>query len=433
MLRGLRTFLVKELKELARDPKILIGMIIVPVVLFPIMGSIMSYAMTTAVEQTVKATLVVINNDGGEWSHAFLQFLQNAGVKVIVEDNVDLEGRVVELISKYNTTQILEIPLGFSQNVTAHLTNPNIKATLRFYSVFQGTSIFEGTGSSIVDALVSQFNRSIAPDVLYTEKSTIIKGEVKRGLDPSMISGIMAMQSFTMPLVVIILLSSSMQIAATTVASEKEEKTLETLLATPVDRLAILWGKLFSSIIIAAIGAVAYMIGVTYYFGSLTGNITAAVEAAGVSLDLASLGLAMTPLGYLLLGISLFVTIVAALSLAVIISAFAEDVRSAQSLVGYIYIPIYFPAFALMFIDINTLPLAAKILLYAIPFSHPAIASRAVTMGDYWTAALGIIYVSAFTLIVTYLASRMFATEKILTAKIRFKKAKRGKKPEEEP
>jgi ABC-2 type transport system permease protein len=79
------------------------------------------------------------------------------------------------------------------------------------------------------------------------------------------------------------------------------------------------------------------------------------------------------------------------------------------------------------------LPLALKIVFYAIPFSHPIIASRAIIMGDYWTAISGIVYVSIVTMIVMYAASRLFATEKILTAKIRFKRIrKRGKKTAEE-
>lgn len=42
-------------------------------------------------------------------------------------------------------------------------------------------------------------------------------------------------------------------------------------------------------------------------------------------------------------------------------------------------------------------------------------------MGDYWTAAFEIIYVAAFALVIMYVASRLFATEKILTAKLRFR------------
>jgi ABC-2 type transport system permease protein len=219
-----------------------------------------------------------------------------------------------------------------------------------------------------------------------------------------------------------ILLTYSMQIAATSVAMEKEEKTLETLLTLPMDRLAILMGKLSSSIIVAAVGALAYMLGYNYMLGSFTASIP-----AGTNLDLASLGLVPSLLGYLLLGISLFASLLSALALAVIMSAFSEDVRSAQSLIGYIYPFIFIPSLALMYLDVNTLPFALRIILYAIPYTHPITTSKAVVMGDYLTPILGIVYVSAFTIIVMYAASRLFATEKILTAKLKFRGLRRRK------
>jgi ABC-2 type transport system permease protein len=218
-----------------------------------------------------------------------------------------------------------------------------------------------------------------------------------------------------------------MSIAATSVAMEKEEKTLETLLTLPMDRFAILMGKLSGSILVAGVGAIAYMIGFNYYMGSLMATIPSG------TLDLVSLGLAPSLLGYLLLGISLFVTLLSALALAVIMSAFSEDVRGAQSLVGNLTPIIIIPALVLMYLDVNSLPLALKILIYALPYSHPIIAARAVTMGDYWTVVFGIVYVTVFTLVIMYAASRLFATEKILTAKLKFRwLRKREKKPAEE-
>ena len=54
MLKGFTTILLKELKELMRDPKILIGMIILPLIMFPIMGIVFGYAVTSAQEQAQK-------------------------------------------------------------------------------------------------------------------------------------------------------------------------------------------------------------------------------------------------------------------------------------------------------------------------------------------------------------------------------------------
>ncbi|MEM3783485.1 MAG: ABC transporter permease [Candidatus Bathyarchaeia archaeon] len=429
MLKGFGNFLLKELKELARDPKILLGMIIVPLVMFPVMGAVMGYAVQTAQEQAIKAKLIVVDNDVGNWSSAFIGFLKGFNITVYVENNTKLGNeKVLELLSKYNTTQILEIPEGFSKNVTAHFSNPSVKASLRFYGVLRGTSVFESVGSSVVDALINQFNRAVAPDVLYSEKATVVKGEIKYGVDPSTVSGLLMSQSIVLPITILILLMSAVQVAAASVAMEKEEKTLETLLTLPMDRLAILWGKLSSSIIVAAIGAVAFMAGYGYVLGSVMTSIP-----ESLNLDLAALGLAPSAFGYLLLGLALFVTLLSALALAVIMSAFAEDVRSAQSFVSYIYPLVFIPSIALMYLDINTLPFAVRLVFYAIPFSHPVIASKAVMMGDYWIVIFGIVYVSAFTLVVMYAASRLFATEKILTAKLKFKGLKKRKEaPAEE-
>ena len=430
MLKGFGNILIKELKELIRDPKIFLGMIIVPLIIFPVFGGIMSYSMQSAQEKAEKASVLVLNNDGGKYSEIFINFLDSS-VKVFVENNTTPEEAItLDLLSKYDTTQFIEIPSDFSANMSEHIeVNPNITASVKFYGVFSGTGMFEDIGSSMLDGLVELFNRAIAPDVVHQKKSAVIKGEIVEGVDPSMLSGLMILQSIAMPITIIILLTYSMQIAATSVAMEKEEKTLETLLTLPMDRFSILMGKLSGSIIVAGVGALAYMFGFNYFMGSFMSAIP-----TGASLDLASLGLVPSLFGYLLLGISLFVTLLSALALAVIISAFSEDVRGAQSLVGFIYPLVFIPSLLLMYLDINSLPSALRIVIYAIPYTHPIIAAKAVTTGDYLTVVLGIVYVTAFTLVIMYGASRLFATEKILTAKLKFKGLRRRRRtPAEEP
>jgi ABC-2 type transport system permease protein len=236
-----------------------------------------------------------------------------------------------------------------------------------------------------------------------------------------MISSLMLSQSIALPLTIMIMLTYAMQIAATSVAMEKEEKTLETLLTAPVDRFAILMGKVSSTVIVAGVASVTVLIGYSYMIGSITMGVP-----MPANIDLVSLGLVPSPVGYALLGVSLFMTLLSALALAVIMSAFSENVRGAQALVGYIYPLIFIPSMALMYLDINTLPMAIKALFYAIPYSHPIIASKAAIMGDYTTVVLGIVYVAIFTVVIMYLASRLFATEKILTAKLNFKKSKKA-------
>jgi ABC-2 type transport system permease protein len=428
MLKGFTTILVKELKELVRDPKILIGMIVLPLVIFPVMGLVLGYAVETAQEEAQKATLLVINNDDGNWSENFISYLNENMNVAVLNDITPQEVVTQNLLTEYNSTQFVEIPSEFSQNMTQHIDNGDwtVTATVNVYGVFQGGGIFSNIGSSGFSAFVSGFNRAIAPDVVYTSQSTIIKGEIQEGIDPATLSSLMLSQSIALPITLMIMLTYSMQIAATSVAMEKEEKTLETLLTVPVDRFAILMGKLSSTIIVAGVAAVTVLVGYNYMLGSITFGITSTA-----TIDLVALGLVPSPLGYALLGISLFVTLLSALALAVIISAFSEDVRGAQALVGYLYPIVFIPALVLIYLDINTLPLAIKAILYAIPYSHPIIATKVIALGDYTTVALGIIYVAAFTVVIMYIASRLFATEKILTAKLKFKR-RRSKKTSEQ-
>ena len=428
MLKGFQTILIKELKELIRDPKILIGMIVLPIVIFPVFGLVLGYPAESAQEQAHQATLLVVNNDGGNWSQAFIDYLNSTGMKTAVINNLTAEQVVTQdLLEQNNSTQFIEIPNGFSANMTEHTSgNLAIRATINSYGVFQGGSIFSNIGSTAISTLINSFNRVIAPNVLYTTQSTIIKGEIQEGVDPATLSGLLLSQSLALPITIMIMLTYAMQIAATSVAMEKEEKTLETLLPVPVDRFAILMGKLSSTIIVAGVASITVLIGYNYMLGSFTMGIP--TETA---IDLVNLGLVPSPVGYLLLGISLFITLLSALALAVIMSAFSEDVRGAQALIGYIYPVIFIPSFVLIYLDINTLPLALKAILYAIPYSHPVIASKAVVLGDYATVIFGIIYVAVFTIVIMYIASRLFATEKILTAKLKFKLGAKKKQTEQ--
>jgi ABC-2 type transport system permease protein len=421
MLRGFRNIVIKELKELVRDPKIIVGMIVLPLIMFPALGLVISYAQQSAIEQVQKSTLIIVNNDGGNWSQTFISHVQLLANPVVI-NNTDPQQVVNQgILTKYNSTAFIEIPPGFSQNITLHLNaDLKITGTVNVYGVFQGGSIFSGLSATAIAGYASSFNRAVAPDLVTTAQSTVIKGQIQHGIDTSQLSSIMIAQSIALPITVMILMIYAMQIAATSVAMEKEEKTLETLLTLPVDRFAILMGKLSSTIIVGGVAAAAYMIGYNYMLSSATFGVQ-----SGSSIDLVKLGLVPSPLGYGLLGLSLFVTLLCALALAVIMSAFSEDVRGAQALVAYMYPLIFIPCFALMYLDINTLPDVAKAILYAIPFSHPIIASKAVVMGNYATAVLGIIYVTVFTLVIMYVASRLFATERILTAKLKFRKKKK--------
>lgn len=437
MFKGLLFIVVKEVKELVRDPKILLSMIIVPLIMFPLMGFAIQTSMETVEIGVEGISMAVMDLDEGPVAQSLTHFLTALNVTLVEIKDLNFT-EATEYIQQSNITGLIVIPSGFSTNITS-----GTKAELTTYTVFRGRGIAESTSSSTLNALLRIFEKSLVLQKVGTEipdedptivlnpidlnERSIFKGK-SIDIPSSTLFELMMSQSIGMPVGMMMLLIFAMQIAATSVASEKEEKTLETLLTLPINRFTILMGKMTGSILVAVVGAVAYLIGFSYYMGSFTGSFP-----FDTGVDLAAIGLAPTPASYLLLGASLFVSMLSALALAISVSIFAEDVRGAQALVGPLSILLVFPMIFMMFTDINALPVPLRIILLAIPFTHPMLTSKITFTGDYLTAIIGIVYVSLFTITVLYIASRLFSTEKILTAKLRLRRGafrkSRTKKP----
>jgi len=407
---------------LIRDPKILIGMIIVPAILFPFMGFAIRFATQTAAESIRAMPVGVIDQDKDAYAQALFDVFSGSNLTMIKLEATNVE-QVAKDVQGSNMTAVVVIPEGFSQNITN-----DKQAKVYVYGVFRGAGFAETAGPSAVVSVVNLFSKSLALskvgnntailDPVLPSQQSLVKGKAV-SVSPSALSTLVMSQYIGLPIGITVLIIFAMQIAATSVASEKEEKTLETMLTMPVGRFTILLGKLSGSIIAAAVGALAMVIGLNYYMSSLTFAVP-----TQASLDLASIGLTPTLSAYLTLGASLFVSLLSALALAIAVSSLAEDVRSAQAVVGYFYFVTFIPMIFLMYTDISMLPLALRLVLLVIPYTHPMLAARAAYTGDYTTAVLGIVYVTAFTLVTLYLAARIFTTEKILTMRLRLRRQK---------
>jgi ABC-2 type transport system permease protein len=424
--KGLGNIVIKEVKEMARDPRILLGMILAPLIIFPLLG-FMFRTSTEAVKQSLRTiSICVADLDTGDVSKNLTNFLESNNMKIQSIDAQHIDETIASAQAS-NLSAIIIIPRDFSQNIT---NGKNV--SLPVYGIFRGTGIAETASFSVVQSLLESFKQNIVINIVQTKfpnpntvlnpvnysQGSIVKGKPVN-VSPTVLFSFAEAQSLGLPIALFMLIILAMQLAATSVASEKEEKTLETLMSLPVNRFTLLIGKLAGSTIIAAIGAVATIIGVSYYMGSITFS-----TSSQASVDLGAIGLTPSLLGYAILGISIFVSLLCALAIAVVVSVFAEDVRGAQSLLGFVYTPLVLPMFVLMFADINTLPSALRIFLLALPFTHPVLASQAAITGNYLPAILGIVYVTAFTLVILYIASRIFATEKILTMRFSLRRKK---------
>jgi ABC-2 type transport system permease protein len=203
--------------------------------------------------------------------------------------------------------------------------------------------------------------------------------------------------------------------AATSIALEKEQKTLETLMTLPVTRMTILGGKLSGSIVIAIAGSISYLIGFGYYMNSAFSFVPDAM-----SMNLSDIDLGITPIGFFLVGIVIFVTLISALAMALSVAVFADNVRSAQSFTGVLITPIIIPSLVLMFSDLEMLPATLQYGLLIIPYTHSIIATKAAFLGNYFVVLRSIFFISIWTVAVLYIAAKIFSTERIITARFTF-------------
>jgi ABC-2 type transport system permease protein len=234
--------------------------------------------------------------------------------------------------------------------------------------------------------------------------------------------GFVQQQTTFIPIILFFVIIVAAQMVAMAVANEKENKTLEILLSSPISRKTIVFSKLVGAGLVALLFAAVYMVGFYNYLGSLspkadiTGDIGLAIASLGISLGIGS---------YLLLGISLFLGILVALAIAMILGVLIDSIKNIQAVITPLMILVLLPYLLVMFLDFNSLSSVFKWIIYVIPFSHPFLAIQQMMVHNYLAVILGIVYQLIVFIIFVAIAAKIFSSDKILTLKLNFGKRKR--------
>ena len=425
-MRDFYNLVRKEMKELITRQFILT--LVVTVVIYGMLGRFVGGIME---EQETKPIMVsILDLDQTSISRDFIDRMNERGeVEIEVVDERSRE-EALEKTRERGEKTLLIMPAGFGARIEDRKA-----AELEAYSIIRGMSMTVLTGRSVlgvVNSLSRQMSLNIieeiapdweASDLIYPVRAkefVVVEGKAVPG-NLGMIEGFAMSQSILIPVILMMAIMYSGMMVIGSMGMEKENKTLETLLTLPVKRSSIVMGKMAGAAIVALIMAAIYMVGVTYYVSALTPETSGAGIAA-----IKELGLMMTPLGYLLLGGSLFLAILCALSLAMILGLFVQDSRSAQSMAMPIVLLVIFPFIVMMIKDVGSLPLPLKVAIYLIPFSHPTIAARALVFQDYLPVIGGMIYMGLFATTLIYITVRIFSADKILTARFSLGKRRRS-------
>lgn len=411
-MTALTNIIRKEMRELLTPSTV------VPIIFMALLFGLMGNMVGNIAEQAqVKPTVGVVAMDDGVLANISLQVIDTTATVAYNGTSVSDGLQAVEAKSG---VAVLYLPANFTSSIMG-----DSPASVEVYWIMRGAGLLDSISSGTVDAILTRMGQAISahlvgtgvnlsPQVVLapirTISTTSYRGVVMEGISPSALGNLLSGQSLVVPLIIMMIVIMAGSLVISSMGMEKENKTLETLLTLPVSRSAIVAGKLIASAIVGLLMAGIYMIGFSYYMSGLSGSS---------QVNLGQYGLSITPFDYALLALSVFGALFAALALCMVLGMFAKNYKAAQTLTMPVTLLAMVPMFMTMFWDWSTLPPAAQAIVFAIPFSHPMMAMRALMFKDYLFVLAGIGYSLAFAVVMVLVTVWMIKTDRLLTGRFR--------------
>ena len=367
----------KELMDTLRDRRTLIVMIIIPLLLFPLLMTLSTKIMMKQRKEAQEKTLAlaIITNDNAAGFYKLLK--ETEGIKLE-------EGLTEDQIQERIKSGKLDFGLVISPDFDSHVTE-NKQGIVTFYlKSSQETRItgqrieklLDQYEAGLIDARFKELELDINISKAITlEKNDIATAQEKLG---EAVGGLLPY------IFVIFCFMGTMYPAIDLAAGEKERGTIETLLASPANRMQIVMGK-FLVVFLAGISSVAI---------SFFGLFLAVKSTPEIPDALLTLLLQVLNTKTIILVLTLLVPL--ALFFAAVLlsmSIFAHTFKEAQSIITPLNIVVIVPVFIGLFPGIKLNAATALI-----PILNVSLATKEIIAGTFKTGVLLEVYLSLFLL-----------------------------------
>lgn len=400
----LRDILLKELKRVFNDRRLVFSAIILPAisifVVYTIMGNMFTNMMNNIDEHT---SVVYVQNapEGFEGSIDYEELNMNVE---FIDESTDVQS-IKDNILEGDVDLMVEFEDGFIEKVDDY-KNQDPAEINTFYNPSKEYS--SNSRKEFINNVLEPYRNEILTsrfgDIKNIKVFDIdVDNESSKIVDEKKASG----RGFSMiipMLVAIILFSAAMGIGMDTIAGEKERGTMATLLLTPVKRKTIALGKVIGLGIVAIISALvsfgAILASMPYASSMLTG---------GSSLNLGSLKFSGVQLLQLLL---IMITLVGIfVGLICLLSVRARTVKEAGTYVTPVFMVVILTAFSTIFGGGTT-----KLYHFAIPIYGSVSALKAAFTFELTMNQFLVTVISAFivSLILIKLITITFNDEKVM-------------------
>ncbi len=400
----LTNIMKKEIREMLTPGSVI--SVLVMVVIFAGLGGMINGEVDKASELPYFGIVGGADGDFDGWNiqDALEEIYGEEAYKIVVFESVygDRDAIIAEMEST-GTTSVIAIP----NDVYTRLSAGEQVAIMQYY-LYEPSGMFGSVSSTVVSSIVSILNSDLSAKLIadagYNDYAfitnplvttddninTIIDGVAHQGVTPFDISNEITSQTMMVPLVIMIIIMMVGSIVISSMGSEKENKTLETLLTMPIKRTTIVSGKIAAAAIVGLVYGLAYMAGMSIYMGSMMGSMDTG------SVNLEELGMALDITDWVLIMLSMFLAIICALGICMILGAFAKNYKSAQTMTMPMSILAIIPMFIVMFSGWYGAGSVLQAVTFIIPFSHPMLAMQALMYGDIMLVLAGIAYMAVF-------------------------------------
>lgn len=414
---------VKEIREMLTISTM--ATIVIVTTIFAAMGGLVN---VTKGETAKKPVIALLNMETSQAPLAKAAISALRESCEVLYEGVDDKVALAYLRAHPRGVALIEIPEGFDQQL-----NAGQKVKIGVTWLMRGAGTLDTLSSAVMERHFATMERAIAKELIRWHipnlsdkaaahlvqpiervENTFFKEKLIPMLSPARIAQVLAAQSITIPIVMMMILMLGGSVVVSSMGLEKETKTLETLLTLPVDRKTLVLGKLLGSAIVGLVMAAVFAVGFRYYLH----NFEAPTES------LVALGLDLGPGDYLLVVISLFASLLFGLAFSLLLGVLAKDYKSAQMLTYALLVLALFPMMVVMLKDFDTVPKILQVVLFAIPFSHPMMAMRQLSLENTAFVVWGIVYSFVASAILTAGVVRVFRSEILVTGIWRKRKNK---------
>jgi sodium transport system permease protein len=384
---------MKEAREMMRDKRVVNAAFVAPVFMIVLFIVLFGFIQKTVTKkQDIKLAFV------GDQTSPIVTILEQAGAKITFAESVD-EG--IRLMEEAKVQAVVDPGTDFASSLE--------RGQAEVSAHFDSTEPLSSIAMSVVRSMVSELNKVSVKAVLREHgipeemaepiKFKPVDHQKADGIGGSMIIGLIPY------LIVLWAFYGGFSTVSDLVAGEKERGTMETLLISPIKRSQVALGKFIALAAICLISSLTTLVGVMA-IGLIKLDITSAMFPNGLHLSFLSI---VELLGVLIPLVVLFA------SLLLAVSAYAKNVREAQTYLTLVSFVVLMPAIFSQFIGFTG---AQKELWVRVtPILNSAVAIKEALLG---TLAVGPFLITAgvsllLGLLMLRVAVWLFGREQILT------------------